>query len=139
MRNNRVVVLFDDFEIAELLIRAGEVPLSKWIRKRVLEGRLTTLSAADGPTVVYVDRENPAAVKFENKMREHYKSDIPRGEELAAGEASARSKDASGEIASRRLPKAAKPQKSMPVELPDTTLCQHNMFKSSCPRCSSRI
>lgn len=101
MRDNRVVVLFDDFEIAELLIRAGEVPLSKWIRKRVL--------------------------------------DIPRREELAAGEASAPSNDASGEVASRRLPKAAKPQKSISVELPDTTLCQHNMFKGACPRCSSRI
>lgn len=62
---------------------------------------------------------------------------FPRGEELAAGEASARSSDASGEVASRRLPKAAKPQKSIPVDLPklDMSICPHNMTKAACPRC----
>ena len=41
---------------------------------------------------------------------------FPQGEELAVGEASARSNDTP---AARRLPKAAKPQKSIPAELPN--------------------
>jgi hypothetical protein len=43
---------------------------------------------------------------------------IPRGEELATGEASARGTDASVGVRSQRLPKPAKAQKSIPAELP---------------------
>lgn len=37
MRTNRVVVLLDDDEMQELLNAAGDVPLSVFIRKRVIE------------------------------------------------------------------------------------------------------
>ena len=108
MRTNRVVILFDDHELQQVEQAAGLVPLSTWIRAQLFPG---------GKDLVYYS--------------------IPRGEELAAGEASARGNDASGEVASRRLPKAAKPQKSIPVDLPklDMSICPHNMTKAACPRC----
>lgn len=37
MRTNRVVVLFDDDEMQELREAAGDVPLSVYLRKRVIE------------------------------------------------------------------------------------------------------
>lgn len=69
---------------------------------------------------------------------------IPREEELAKGEASARSSDASGEVASRRLPKAGphQPQNSIPADLPNydvtievgpsPTICEHGAHAYYC-------
>lgn len=55
---------------------------------------------------------------------------ILRGEELATGQASARGTDASGEVISRRLPKAGTPQKSIPAEVPakrNVKTCSHGI------------
>lgn len=85
----RVTVILTDAQYWDVRRKAGLIPLSAWFRDKGLEGV---------PNLI-----------------EEFPELIPQGEELAAGEASARSNDTP---AARRLPKAAKPQKSIPAELP---------------------
>jgi hypothetical protein len=107
-----VKIYLSEEQHAEWIRNAGDVPLSKWAAN-AMDDFLSEYGKRSGSRI----------------------TDIPRGEELATGEASARGIDASGEVASRRLPKAGKPQKSIPVELPqniDWPVCDHGANAYTC-------
>jgi hypothetical protein len=92
-RRNRVLLLLNDDELKQVQQLAGLVPLSAWVRSQLFP-------ASDEDCAKELIPLLRKSIERSNKL-------IPRGEELATGEASARSNDASAETrAPRRLPKS---------------------------------
>ena len=116
----RVTVILTDAQYAQFKKRAGDVPLSRWLRTLASNEVFWNPPLTDEQLAELEAKRPKIGDTVTIRKPARFVPSIPRGEELAKGEASARSSDASGEVASRRLPKAGphQPQKSIPVELP---------------------
>lgn len=68
----RVTVILSEEDYDRAVEEAGPIPLSAWFRMKAFGTTLRAANPLSSPTVLLVGPENPAAVVFENQVREFY-------------------------------------------------------------------